>query len=239
MKKYDINTRADERVNTEAPNKKREKARERMKSLLYMLQGLQFWKNPMLKTLAYLTTWMIAAFIIIGAARIVTEDIILPLLQPLTSGIENFIYNLSEERVQITRYIVNFAVGFVGVIIILLLFPIFRSLGKPKKADKIDDKAATAFGLKESFSGWFTRPFLISIVLNKNIVDYVFWSEWLDIDEWEDVNFLNAFCHSMSLDRQSVVIIRGGRSGKRITVRAIPLDKADSGGVAHDPLFKN
>jgi hypothetical protein len=228
----------DERVNVEAPKIRRERKRNRTKSVKYILAGLQVWKKP-LKTIFYLVAWLSAAFFISAAAGKVAEASLLPLIQPQIKTIEAIIYNDTAKQILLDGFIIEIVVGVVAAVFVLILPLLFKSLGKPKGADKTDDRTAIALGLQDDSKTWFKRPFLIAIEQNKNIVDYTFWSEWFSFADWENENFLDAFCHSMSLDRKSVVVIRGGRKGKKITIRALPIDKARDGAATHDPMFKN
>ena len=245
--KFDTNTLINDRPDIETQNKEREKERQRMKSIKYMLEGLQFWKRPEKATL-YILTWMIAVFIIPAVAGVFVEKVVFPLIQPLANIIENHIYNATGNNAQLANGSYYVTVIIITAIFILFLPFVFRGAGKPRGAKKIDEKAANAHALYDGSRGWHTRPFVLSVrrawwndknITNKHVIDYVFWSEWFDIEEWKDERFLNDFCHSMSLDRESVVVIRGGRKGKKITIRAILLDKVDNGGTTHDPLFKN
>jgi hypothetical protein len=164
------------------------------------------------------------------------------------SNIINMFAGVSIQHERVVYHLPNVIIGMVLMVFIIALPFMFAKIGKPIKADEIDEKAATALGLVLGRKWWHNRPFLTAIkrarwsdksITSKHIIDYVFRSIWFNEVVWKDENVLNAFCHSMSLARDSVEVIKSGRKGYWITIRAIKLFKVGDGAATHDPLFKD
>jgi hypothetical protein len=67
---------------------------------------------------------------------------------------------------------------------LLLMAGFLWLLGSPPKSREIDNDVAAAFGITSAL--YYRWPFLISkkSVKGSSVTEYVFWSRWIDLDQW-------------------------------------------------------
>jgi hypothetical protein len=193
-----------------------ENIRKKAKQRHYIREGFKKLIASPLKSIIVLTLMMIA-FI----ATWKVADIFIPKMTTISLFIPILTY---AARVLILTILLLLVAGFLWL------------LGSPPKSREIDNDVAAAFGITRAL--FHRRPFLISKkpVKGSSVKEYVFWSRWIDLDQWNKPENKKAILWALNAHsddnfthgkQKYTVVIRVG-SGSEPQEREIP----------QDPLFK-
>ena len=138
-----------------------------------------------------------------------------------------------------------------SIFTLALIIGVITFIGTPKDAKNIDYGIASALKINEKDE--YKEPFLKSrrpahesdkSITNKNIVDFIFWSRWVPIDEWKKELHLPAILSALDVTKESLVDIKNGKKiigkGKDPHIIIVRIDvnySSDDVQPPSDPLF--
>jgi len=126
----------------------------------------------------------------------------------------------------------------IPTVLLLLLAGLLWLLGAPHKAQEIENDVAAALGIARTSPLYYRRPFLISRMPIKKTtaVEYVFWSRWIDLDQWNKPESRKAVL--WALNAHSDENFTHGKKKYTVSILAGSGSKPEERKTPQDPLFK-
>jgi len=189
-----MNNVKDERITNINPKERKRKQTQRMCSIKEGLRKMFLNFPGIFITLASLAT---ALFMIFGGlSRLVFNlaienyTTLIPFIYGTTLT-ESEIETVGDPKILMYGINVLFTIIFLVILLIIIIF-----IGTPRDAKKINEGIASVF---ESHFFAYKLPFLARIIQsrNKDIREYIFWSEHVDKNKWE--SFENEICHVLNM----------------------------------------
>ena len=125
----------------------------------------------------------------------------------------------------------------IPTVFLLLLAGFLWLLGAPAHAREIENDLAAAFGIAKTTALNYRRPFLISSkpLKGSTVTEYVFWSRWIDLDQWNKPERRNAVL--WALNAHSGEEFSNGKKKYTVVIRAGSGAEPERRETPHDPLF--
>lgn len=126
----------------------------------------------------------------------------------------------------------------IPTVLLLLLTGLLWLLGTPRKAQEIENDVAAALGIDRTSPLYYRRPFLISCtpIKGTTAAEYVFWSRWIDIDQWNKLETRKAVL--WALNAHSNESFTHGKKKYTVSIRVGSGAKPEERETPQDPLFK-
>lgn len=108
------------------------------------------------------------------------------------------------------------------IVVLLVSTGLLWLLGRPAKAQIIDDDIAATLGFTKSNSPYYRRPFLISAtsIAGTDAIEYIFWARWIDPHQWNQPETKSAILRTLHVHTDEDFSC--GKQKYTVTIRAVP-----------------